>query len=164
MDIHPKDRHKTAFVRHSGTYECLRMPFGLTNAPASFQRALDMILTKYKWKTCLVYLDDVIIFSKTVEEHIQHVDEVLSYLAKAGVTLKIAKCKFFTTTVEYLGHIIRPGKLEVDQANTKSLREAKPPTTRTQLRSFLVLVNVYCRFIDKFSKNCLLYTSDAADD
>ena len=77
------------------------MPFGLTNAPATFQRGLDMIFTKFKWKTCLVYLDDVIIFSRTPEEHIRHVDEVLACLSAAGVTLKISKCKFFTKTVEY---------------------------------------------------------------
>ncbi len=151
MNVAKKDRPKTAFVCHSGTFQCKRMPFGLTNAPATFQRALDLILTKYKWQTCLVYLDDVIIFSTSVEEHIRHVDEVLSCLSSAGVTLKISKCHFFTTTVEYLGHIIKPGQLEIDQANTKSLREALPPSTRTQLRSFLGLVNVYRRFIPNFS-------------
>ena len=72
------------------------MPFGLSTAPVSFQRALDMILTQFKWKTCLVYLDDVIIFSNSVEEHIQHVDEILFALSEAGVTLKISKCRFFT--------------------------------------------------------------------
>ena len=77
MNVAKKDRHKTAFTCHAGTYQCVRMPFGLTNAPATFQRGLDMVLSKYKWKTCLVYLDDVIIFSRSVEEHIQHVDEVL---------------------------------------------------------------------------------------
>lgn len=151
MNVAKEDRSKTAFVCHTGTYQCKRMPFGLTNAPASFQRALDIILTNYKWKTCLVYLDDVIIYSKTPEEHIKHVDEVLTCLSSAGITLKISKCKFFTKTVEYLGHIVKPGTLEIDQANAKSLREALPPTTRTQLRSFLGLVNVYRRFIPKFS-------------
>lgn len=78
-------------------------------------------------------------------------DEVLSCLAKAGLTLNISKCKLFTTTIEYLGYVIRPGKFEIDKANTKSLREALPPTIRTQPRSFLGLVNVYQRFIEKFS-------------
>ena len=87
------------------------MPFGLTNASATFQRALDLILTKYKWKTCLIYLDDIIIYSKSINEHINHVDEVLEYLSQAGVTLKIRKCNFFTDKVEYLGHIIKPGTL-----------------------------------------------------
>ena len=103
------------------------MPFGLTNAPASFQRALDLILSRFKWKTCLIYLDDVIIYSKSMEEHIDHVDGVLRCLSAAAVTLKIKKCKFFTSTVEYLGHIIKPDQLEIDRTNTQSLREAEPP-------------------------------------
>ena len=139
MKIRKEDRHKTVFFTHSGVFQYVRMPFGLTNAPASFQRALDLILTKFKWKTCLIYLDDIIIFSNSIEEHIRHVDEVLQALREAGVTLNIEKSKFFTTKVEYLGHIIKPGKLEVDAANTQSLRDAKPPTTRTGLRSFLGL-------------------------
>ena len=151
MKVAKEDRHKTAFTCHAGTYQCVRMPFGLTNAPATFQRGLDIVLTKFKWKTCLVYLDDVIIFSNTVEEHIDHVDDVLTCLALAGVTLKISKCKFFTTEVEYLGHIIKPGTLEVDSANTKSLRDCKPPRTKTQLRSFLRLVGVYRRFINHYT-------------
>ncbi len=152
MNVAKKDRHKTAFTCHAGTFQCVRMPFGLTNAPATFQRGLDMVLSKFKWKTCLVYLDDVIIYSKSVEDHIQHVDEVLTALREAGITLKISKCTFFSDKIEYLGHVIKPGRLEVDQANTKSLRDARPPTSKTQLRSFLGLVNVYRRFIEDFAK------------
>ena len=70
-----------------------------------------MILSRFKWKTCLVYIDDVIIYSKSVEEHIRHVDEVLTALKKAGVTLKMKKCTFFSDTVEYLGHVIKSGRL-----------------------------------------------------
>ena len=151
IDVPQEDRGKTAFVCHSGQFQYTRMPFGLTNAPATFQRGLDVILSRFKWKTCLVYIDDIIIFSKTVEEHIQHVDEILTALGNAGVTLKIKKCTFFSDSVEYLGHVIKPGKLEIDGANTKSLRDAKPPTTKTELRSFLGLCNVYRRFIKNFS-------------
>ena len=150
--IPEEDRPKTSFVCHAGQYQYVRMPFGLTNAPATFQRALDVILSKFKWKTCLVYIDDIIIFSKTVDEHITHVDEVLSALRSSGVTLKIKKCRFFSDSVEYLGHIIRPGRLEVDNANTRSLRDAKPPTSKTEIRSFLGLCNVYRRFIPNFAK------------
>ena len=152
MKIRKEDRSKTAFVTHSGVFQYLRKPFGLTNAPASFQRALDQILQKYKWKTCLIYLDDIIIYSNSIEEHIRHVDEILTALGEASVTLNIEKCKFFTKTVEYLGHIIKPGTLEVDSANTQSLRQAGPPTTRTGLKSFLGLCNVYRKFIRNFSK------------
>ena len=113
-------REKTAFVCHKGAdhYKC--MPFGLTNAPATFQRALDIILFGVKWQSCLVYIDDVIVYSKTHEEHIQHLDDVLGLLRAAGGTLKLRKCRFFRTTVKYLGHEITPGRLGVLQAHTKA--------------------------------------------
>ena len=77
IPIAKEDRNKTTFTCHDGTYRFLRMPFGLCNAPATFQRTVDILLSGYRWKTCLVYLDDVIIFSISIEEHLKHVDEVL---------------------------------------------------------------------------------------
>lgn len=126
---------KTAFVSHSGFYEWTRMPFGLTNAPATFQRALDLILAGYKWHTCLVYLDDIIIFSNSVSDHIEHLNDVLTALGQAGISLKLPKCSFFTDTVKYLGHRIRPGTLEIEMALSKSLRQLRPPphTHRTTI-------------------------------
>ena len=111
-----------------------------------------MILTQFKWKTCLVYLDDVIIFSNSVEEHIRHVDEILTALEEAGVTLKISKCRFFTKQVEYLGHFISPGSLEADTTNAKCLKDAAPATTKTEVRSFLGMANYYRRFIEDFTR------------
>ena len=87
VGLEERDRAKTSFVCHAGQYQYKRMPFGLTNAPATFHRALDMILSPFKWKTCLVYIDDIVIFSKSVEEHIRHVDEISTALGEAGVTL-----------------------------------------------------------------------------
>ncbi len=78
------------------------MPFGLTNAPATFQRTLDIILAGFKWQTCLVYLHDIIVFSQSQEEHLQHLDDVLNALEGAGVTLKLAKCSFFTDRIKYV--------------------------------------------------------------
>ena len=117
MRIRKEDRTKTAFVCHAGTFQCTRIPFGLTNAPACFQRALDLVLTKYKWKTCLVYLDDVIIYCNNLDDHIVHVNETLSTLADAGITLKVNKCHFFQKEVEYLGHMVKPGTLEIGKTN-----------------------------------------------
>ncbi len=113
IPIAGRDIEKTAFFCHSALFEWVRMLFGLTNAPATFQRALDIILSGYKWHTCLVYLDDVIVFSHTLGDHIEHVDAVLTALRGAGVSLKLRKCQFFTDRIRYLGHIIRPGTLEV---------------------------------------------------
>ncbi len=86
--------------------------------PGHLSAGVDIILSGYKWDTCLVYLDDVIVFSRTLGDHIEHVDAVLTALRGAGVSLKLRKCQFFTDRIRYLGHIIRPGTLEVEEAAT----------------------------------------------
>ena len=147
-----EDRDKTTFVSHRGAFRYVRMPFGLRNAPASFQRSLDILLSGVKWKTCLVYLDDVIVFSKSVDDHIAHIDEVLRILGDAGISLKLRKCEFFQRKVNYLGHVILPRKLAIAKESTKAIEEATFPRDLTQLRSFLGACNVYRRFIKGFAK------------
>ncbi len=139
IPVHPADRDKTTFTSHFGTYRFMRMPFGLRNAPDTFQRAVDIILAGVKWKSCLVYLDDVIVFSRNIEEHFDHLQDVLRLLEQAGVTLKLKKCRFVCDTVDHLGHVIRPGRLALAKKNTRALKEAKRPQTQTELRSFLGL-------------------------
>ena len=147
-----EDMDKTAFVSHLGTYRYKRMPFGLKNAPATFQRALDIILSGLRWQVCLIYLDDVIVFSKDMEQHLDHLDQVLSLLRDAGVSLKLRKCSFFQSRVTYLGHVISPGKLSIADENRDAISEALFPQNITQLRSFLGLCNVFRRFVQGFSK------------
>lgn len=106
------------------------MPFGLTNAPATFQRVSNLILTRFKRHSFLVYIDYIIIYSNSVEKHILHVDEILAALAAAGVTLKLKKCTFFRDVDEYLGHIVKPRSLGVGRINPVSLRDAKPATNK----------------------------------
>ena len=98
IPIHPDDRHKTAFVSHHGSYEFTRMPFGLCNAPATFQRTTDVLLSKFKWKNCLVYLDDVIIYSTTLDKHINDVGEILAKLKSSGLSLTLKKCCLLYTS------------------------------------------------------------------
>jgi len=124
-------QEKMTFTTHCGIYYWLSMPFGLTNAPATFQRALDVILSGLKWQVCLVYLDDVIIFSANAEQHVKDVDNILHRLREAGVALNLEKCAWFSDEVEYLGHIVRPGKLHVHNKNVDALKNAKFPTTKT---------------------------------
>ena len=124
------------------------MPFGLRNAPATFQRSLDLILSGVRFKTCLVYLDDVLIFSRQQEDHIKHVDEVLTLLENAGISLKLRKCQFFRKSLDYLGHVLLPGRIAIAKDNTSAISEATFPHDVTSLRSFLGACNVYRRFIN----------------
>ncbi len=87
-----EDRPKNGCTTHVGLFEFVRMPFGLTNVPASFRRALYIALAGFTWPTCLVYIDDVVIFSRNEEEHLTHVDDILTALGKAGISLKWEKC------------------------------------------------------------------------
>jgi len=99
----------------------------------------------------LVYLDDVIVFSRTVDDHIRHLREVLLLLEKAGVSLRPSKCHLFQQEVEYLGHVFLPGQLLVNQNNIKSLAQALPPRNQTELKSFLGMCNVYWRFVKDYA-------------
>ena len=106
-----------SFACHSGKLQYLRMPLELTNVFPGSQRAFDTILS-FKWRTCLIYNDDIIIYSKTVEEHIRHFDYISTARGDTYVTLKIIKCRIFSAIIGYIGHNINPRKLEVDIAHT----------------------------------------------
>lgn len=127
------------------------MALELANAPAYFQRALDMILPTYTWKTCLLNLEDLTIFSRNLGDHLEHVDEILSNLVYAGVTLKIDNCHVCERKVEYVGFMIKTRNLETVKTNLESLRQAQSPTKTVQRRSFLWLCNAYRRSFDNFS-------------
>jgi hypothetical protein len=113
LDVAKNDHDKTTLTSHMGTFRFNRMPFGLVNAPATFQRSMDVLLAPVLWSKAIVYLDDIIIFSSSVEAHIRDVDQVLSFLEHTGVSLNLKKCAFFRRRVEYLGHIVQPGKLSM---------------------------------------------------
>jgi len=114
----------------------VRVRIRLCNAPATFQRAMDMTLAGIKWQICLLYLDDVIVSSGFPEEHLQHLDEVLTRLGKAGVTLQAAKCHFFQEKEEYLGNVIRSGRVHVLEKNLRALRGLRYPETKNPDEAF----------------------------
>jgi len=122
-----EDRDKTTFVCHEGAYRYIRLPFGRSNATATSQRAIDMLLGGLKWKSCLVYLEDIIVFSRSAGEHVEHLREVFAALRGAKVCLKAEKCHLFQKEVEYLGHIVGRGQLQVPDKNVRGLKEASPP-------------------------------------
>jgi hypothetical protein len=106
LEIAESDRDKTAFISNHGLYEYVKMPFGLCNALSTFQRCIELILRGLQWKTLLIYIDDIVIYSSNMEDHIRALDEVLGCLSKAGLKLKPSKCDFFKNEVLYLGHVI----------------------------------------------------------
>ena len=147
-----EDKKKTAFTSHFGIFQFLRMPFGLKNAPMTFQRAIDIILAPFKWQSVMVYLDDVIVFSNNADQHLEDLTAVLRLLHNAGMTIKFNKCFFMHETIEYLGHVIRPSELRVADKTVAAVKQMKLPETKTQVRSFLGMCNVYRRFVPKFAE------------
>jgi transposase InsO family protein len=151
IPIRVQDIPKTAFVTKHGLFEFTTMPFGLCNAPATFQRVMELALAGLQWKTCLVYLDDVLVFSTTFEEHIQRLADVLDRIRLANLKLKPAKCNFLQSEVPYLGHILSAEGVRPNNENIEKILSWRRPTTVKEVRSFLGIANYYRRFIVGFS-------------
>jgi hypothetical protein len=151
IEVDEKDREKTAFITRDGIYEWEVMPFGLTNAPATFQRTMDILLSGIKGIFCLVYIDDIIIFSKTFDEHLQQLEEVFKRLRKAGLQAKASKCSFIQNELIYLGHRVSFNGIEPDPSKIKVVRDFPVPASVRKVREFLGLCNYYRRFIRNFA-------------
>ena len=153
VEIKESDKYKTAFsVGPLGFLECNRMAFGLTNAPATFQRLMERCMGEYHLKECLIYLDDIIIFSKTFDEHITRLENVFKQLEKHGLKLKASKCEFFKSQVQYLGHIVSDEGIQTDPDKIAALKDWPAPTNIKELRSFLGFAGYYRRFVCNYSK------------
>ncbi|GBG90849.1 hypothetical protein CBR_g51355 [Chara braunii] len=149
--IRPEDQHKTAFQTRYGLYEFVVMPFGLCNAPGSFQHAMNRIFHDYVDKFVIVYLDDILIFSKTVEEHVAHLDKVLSLLRQHKFKINGEKCEFGRTRVLYLGYEISAEGLKPDDAKVASIRDWPRPQSVTEMRSFLGMTGYNRTFVKNYS-------------
>jgi hypothetical protein len=145
-----KDKCKHAFNVDGTLYEGNVMSFGSMNAPATFQRLMDTILKGLTWKQCLAYIDDILIFSKTLDTHLQHIDEVLTRIKNAGLKLKPSKCSFGTHEVEYLGFKISDQGIQPSQRKVERLLQVKPPKTPALLHSYLCSINFYRQDIPHF--------------
>ena len=143
----------TAFtIGPLGFYECVCMPFGLTNAPATFQHLMECCLREMHLNWCIIYLDDVIIFSKTPEEHIERLQAVLQKLRSAGLKLKPSKCAFFRDHISYLGHIVSKDGVETDPKKIQVILDWPIPQTVYNVRSFLGFTNYYRKFMFNYSQ------------
>ena len=152
VGVKESDKMKTAFsVGPLGFFECNRMAFGLCNAPASFQRLMERCMGELHLRECLIYLDDIIIFSKTFEEHLVRLENVFRQLELHGLKLKGSKCEFFQRQCSYLGHIVSDAGIRTDPDKIAVLKEWQRPTNVKELRSFLGFAGYYRRFVRNYS-------------
>ena len=152
LKIKREDIPKTAFTTRYGLYEYTVMSFGLTNAPAFFMHMMNKVFMDFLDKFVVVFIDDILIYSKSEEEHKDHLRAVLQRLRNHQLYAKFSKCEFWLKQVGFLGHVLSAEGIAVDPSKVKDVLDWVPPTTVTQIRSFLGLAGYYRRFIEGFSK------------
>ena len=152
------EEHKTAFQTHQGHYEFKVMPYGLTGAPATFQNAMNVILAPLLRKSVLVFIDDILIYSRTLAEHREHLQAVFHLLAQHELKVKRTKCTFSQPQLKYLGHIIPAAGVSTDPKNSEAVRSWPVPTNVKDLRKFLGMIGYYRKFIKDFAVICRVLT------
>ena len=149
--IRDEDKPKTAMMTPMGQFQFKVLCFGLTNAPATFQRAMNKIFSKHIGKFVLVYLDDILVMSRTPEEHEQHLRIVLQILRENGLKAKLSKCEFNKAELHFLGHVIGKDGVAVDPAKIAVIEKWPLPKSLKELQSFVGLANYFKKFVDHFS-------------
>ncbi|GJU21656.1 putative reverse transcriptase domain-containing protein [Tanacetum coccineum] len=152
LRVREEDIPKTAFRTRYGHYEFQVMPFGLTNAPAVFMDLMNRVCKPYLDKFVIVFIDDILIYSKNKKEHEEHLKAILELLKKEELYAKFSKCEFWIPKVQFLGHVIDCQGIHVDPAKIESIKDWASPKTPTEIRQFLGLAGYYRRFIEGFSK------------
>ncbi|XP_060539018.1 uncharacterized protein LOC132709560 [Pantherophis guttatus] len=150
--IRAGDEWKTAFNCPLGSFQFKVMPFGLQGAPAVFMQLINEVLHEHLYKGVLVYLDDILIYTETIDEHIPLVRQVLEKLLRANLYVKLPKCDFHQSRLDYLGYRVSNEGIEMDPAKVQSVLQWQPPRTRRQLQSFLGFANFYRQFIPSFAE------------
>lgn len=151
IGVAPEDRDKTAFTTKQVLYRFLRMPFGLVNAPSTFQRMVNGVLRGLTWTTCLIYLDDIVVFTRGgLERHLVQLASVLERLSVAGLTLKLKKCVFATQKMEYLGHELSCDGVRPVERYIAAVSDFPRPTDPVEVKRFVHLAGYYGKFIEAF--------------
>ncbi|GKC26263.1 putative reverse transcriptase domain-containing protein [Tanacetum coccineum] len=152
LRVREEDIPKTAFRTRYGHYEFQVMPFGLTNAPAVFMDLMNRVCKPYLDKFVIVFIDDILIYSKSKQEHEEHLKIILELLKKEELYAKFSKCEFWISKVQFLGHVIDSEGIHVDPAKIEAIKDWTSPKSPTEIRQFLGLAGYYRRFIEGFSK------------
>ena len=152
MALDEESQNVTAFLTPMGLYKWKRIPMGLASTPGAFQNLMELIMSGLSYEVALVYLDDIIIFGRSFEEHLNRLDLVLGRLKDAGLKIKGTKCRFFLKKKSFPGHIVSNKGGEVDPEKVAAVSKTKIPRTLKELRAILGLVGFYRRFIQDFGK------------
>lgn len=152
IEMDTESIEKTAFTVNNGHWEYVRMPFGLKNAPSTFQRVMDNILRQYLHKFCFVYMDDVVIFSKSLQEHTVHLKLIFKKLREYNLKVQLDKSEFLCKEVAFLGHVITPEGIKPNPSKIKAVQNYPIPKTTKEIKAFLGLVGYYRKFIQNFAK------------
>nr|GEZ32292.1 DNA/RNA polymerases superfamily protein [Tanacetum cinerariifolium] len=153
-----EDIPKTAFRTRYGHYEFQVMPFGLTNAPAVFMDLMNRVCKSYLNKFVIVFIDDILIYSKSKKEHEGHLRQILNLLKKEELYAKFSKCEFWISRVQFLSHVIDCQGIHIEPAKIESIKDWASPKTPTEIRQFLGLAGNYKRFIEGFSRIAMSMT------
>lgn len=152
VEVAPEDRPKTAFTTGRQLFEYKVLPFGLTGAPATFERLMDNVLAGLHWETCLVYLDDIIVFSESFDSHLEKLQQVFDRLKGANLKLKPTKCSLFKRKVKYLGHVVSSEGICTDPEKVEVIENWLTPSNVTEVRKFLGLCSYYRKFVKNFGQ------------
>ncbi len=148
-----ESRQKTDFVTYCGLFQFRVLPFGLCNAPATFQRLMNSVLAGLIYKSCAVYLDDIVVASPTFEQHLADLEEVLARLRSADLSLKLSKCQFCLSDLAFLGYRVTPSSVHPDPDKVRAVTDFKVPSTVKHVRQFLGLTGYYRRFVQDYAKH-----------
>ena len=152
INVDPNDREKTAFICHKGLFEFVRMPFGLANGPSHFQRIMDYVFRDLLGVCVMVYIDDIVIYSKSMSEHLSHLETVFNRLSQHGLQVKAEKCKFALTEIKLLGFVLDQRGIRANPEKTSAISSMPAPRTVKQVRSFLGMTGYYRQCIPHYAE------------
>ncbi|KAG0441069.1 Retrovirus-related Pol polyprotein from transposon 17.6, partial [Dictyocoela muelleri] len=155
LRVRSEDRHKTAFMTKKGVFEWKRLPFGLINAPFTFQKVMTKIFEDYLYKFVLVYIDDVVIFSKSAKEHLKHIEILFEKIKSVGFKLNKEKCQLMKSKVKFLGYVINNNEIHIPEDQKDKLSNWKIPSTKKDIRQFTGFCTFFKNFIPNFSSKML---------